>query len=34
LERRLAEANHYSMLFNESARQVAHVIDDLLRQLD
>src|SRR5918995_1356882 len=32
LERRLAEANHYSMLFGESAREVANVIDDLIQQ--
>jgi pimeloyl-ACP methyl ester carboxylesterase len=33
LERRLTGANHYTMLFFESARQIASTIDDLLRQV-
>lgn len=33
LERRLAEANHYSMLFGEFGKQVANSIDDLILQV-
>ncbi len=33
-ERRLTGANHYSMLFYESARQVANTIDGFLRQIE
>jgi len=32
-DRLLSGANHYTMLFNESAREVADVIDDFVRQL-
>jgi pimeloyl-ACP methyl ester carboxylesterase len=32
LERRLDGANHYTMLFSESAREVANIIDDLIQQ--
>jgi hypothetical protein len=31
LEYRLTGANHYTMLFFESARKIASTIDDLLR---
>lgn len=34
LEHRLQGANHYTMMFFESARQVAGTVDDLLRQVE